>query len=146
MNLHNLKKANEAKNKKRVGRGTGSGWGKTAGRGHKGQKARTGSSIPAWFEGGQTPLYQRLPKFGFTNAKFKKHYATVNVGRLNDFADNTTVTFKELKEAGIVKKELNGVKILGNGELNKKLNVKAAKFTKTAIDKIEKAGGTIEVI
>ena len=132
--------------KKRVGRGPGSGLGKTCGRGEKGQKARSGGSINPVFEGGQLPLYRRVPKRGFTNGMFKKVYATVNVEDLNRFADGTVVTKELLKESGLVKKELSGIKVLGNGELNKKLTIKANKFSKTALEKIEKSGSKAEVI
>ena len=130
---------------KRVGRGIGSGLGKTAGKGHKGQKARTGGTIRRGFEGGQTPLMRRIPKRGFNNI-FAKEYTTVNVSDLERFADGTEVTKELLIEAGLVKKELDGIKVLGNGELTKKLTVKANKFSSTAKAKIEKNGGKIEVI
>ena len=132
--------------RKIVGRGPGSGSGKTAGRGEKGQKARSGASIKPWFEGGQNPLYKRIPSRGFNNARFTTRYAVVNVEDLNVFEDNTTVTPELLREKGLVKKELNGIKILGSGELTKKLVVKANVFTNTAIAKIESNGGKVEVI
>ncbi len=132
--------------RKIVGRGPGSGNGKTAGRGEKGQKARSGASIKPWFEGGQNPLYKRIPRRGFNNARFTTRYAVVNVEDLNIFEDNTTVTPELLREKGLVKKELNGIKILGSGELTKKLVVKANVFTNTAIAKIESNGGKVEVI
>ena len=132
--------------RKIVGRGPGSGSGKTAGRGEKGQKARSGASIKPWFEGGQNPLYKRIPSIGFSNARFTTRYAVVNVEDLNIFEDNTTVTPELLKENGLVKKQLDGIKILGSGELTKKLVVKANVFTNTAISKIESNGGTVEVI
>lgn len=145
MELNNLIKT-PGRPRKRVGRGPGSGLGKTSGRGENGQKSRSGASIPAVFEGGQTPLFRRLHKRGFSNAKFKKVYATVNVEELNVFNDGDVVTPEVLKEKGIVKKELSGIKILGNGNLEKKLTIKANKFTKVALDKIEKSGSKFEVI
>ena len=132
--------------RKIVGRGPGSGNGKTAGRGEKGQKARSGASIKPWFEGGQNPLYKRIPSRGFNNARFTTRYAVVNVEDLNIFEDNTTVTPELLREKGLVKKELDGIKILGSGELTKKLVVKANVFTNSAISKIESNGGKVEVI
>ena len=132
--------------RKIVGRGPGSGSGKTAGRGEKGQKARSGASIKPWFEGGQNPLYKRIPSRGFNNARFTTRYAVVNVEDLNIFEDNTTVTPELLKEKGLVKKQLSGIKILGSGDLTKKLNVKANVFTNSAISKIESNGGKVEVI
>ena len=129
----------------RVVRGPGSGLGKTSGRGQKGQNARSGGGVRPGFEGGQTPLARRLPKRGFTNIN-RKEYAVVNVEDLNRFEDGTVVTPALLKEVGLVRKELNGVKILGNGELTKKLNVTAAKFSKSAVEAIEKAGGKAEVL
>ena len=132
--------------RKIVGRGPGSGSGKTAGRGEKGQKARSGASIKPWFEGGQNPLYKRIPRRGFNNARFTTRYAVVNVEDLNVFEDNTTVTPELLREKGLVKKELSGIKILGSGDLTKKLVVKANVFTNSAISKIESNGGKVEVI
>lgn len=147
MKLESLSKAPEAKAKKRVGRGPGSGMGKTSTRGQKGQKSRAGASIPAWFQGGQTPLYRRIPKRGFNNARFTIRYATINVSDLNNyFNDGDVVTPELLKEKKIIKKQLNGVKVLGNGEITKKLTVKANVFSNTAISKIESAGGKAEVI
>ena len=147
MKLNELKK-NEGATfaKKRVGRGPGSGLGKTSGKGQKGQKARSGVSIPATFEGGQLPLYRRLPKRGFSNAKFKIVYAVVNLDELNRFEDGTVVTPALLKEAGIVKKGLDGVKVLGDGSLEKKLTIQANKFSSSALEKIEKSGSKAEVI
>ena len=147
MKLNELKK-NEGATfaKKRVGRGPGSGLGKTSGKGQKGQKARSGVSIPATFEGGQLPLYRRLPKRGFTNAKFKTVYAVVNLSDLNQFDNGTTVTPALLKEAGIVKKGLDGIKVLGEGNLEKKLTIQANKFSGSALEKIEKSGSKAEVI
>ena len=147
MKLNELKKNPGAKQeRRRVGRGMGSGLGKTSGRGEKGQKARSGVSIPATFEGGQLPLYRRLPKRGFSNAPFKITYAVINVSDLNRFEDGTEVTPELLKNCGLVKKQLNGIKVLGNGELEKKLTVKANKFSKEAIAKLEKSGSKYEVI
>ena len=146
MKLSELKPADGArKDKVRVGRGTGSGCGKTSGRGHKGQKARSGGGVRPGFEGGQMPIYRRLPKRGFKNI-WRKEYAEVNVSTLNIFDDDTTVDAVALVEIGILKNVLDGVRILGDGELTKKLNVKAQGFTKTAIKKIEAVGGTAEVI
>ena len=144
MKLHELKPAEGSRQvRNRVGRGTSSGNGKTAGRGQKGQKAR--SKVRLGFEGGQMPLFRRMPKRGFNNIN-RKEYAVVNVEDLNRFEDGTVVTPALLKEVGLVRKELNGVKILGNGELTKKLNVTAAKFSKSAVEAIEKAGGKAEVL
>jgi len=134
------------KNRKRIGRGPGSGSGKTSGKGHKGQNARSGGGVRPGFEGGQLPLYRRLSKRGFNNYNFRTVYATVNVSDLERFDEGTVVTVELLKEVGLVKKELDGVKVLGNGELSKKLTVKANKFSETAKEKIENVGGTIEVI
>jgi len=131
---------------KRKGRGHGTGNGKTAGRGHKGQNARAGGGVRPGFEGGQMPLYRRIPKRGFNNKLFAKVYAEVNVSDLNVFEDGAVITPEVLIEKGLVKKVVDGVAILGNGELNKKLTVKAARFTKTASAKIEAAGGKAEVI
>ncbi len=147
MKLDKLPASNETKSIKRVGRGPGSGMGKTSTRGHKGQKARSGSSIPAWFQGGQSPLFRRIPKRGFNNKNFTIRYATINVGELNKiFNDGDEVTLEKLYEMGIIKKFLSGLKILGDGELNKKLTIKAHRFTSAALNKIEKAGGKAEVI
>lgn len=147
MKLHELEKNPGAKqDKRRVGRGPGSGLGKTCGKGHKGQNARSGGGVKATFEGGQLPLYRRLPKRGFTNAKFKVEYAVINLSDLNRFEDGTTVTPALLKETGLVKKQLAGIKVLGNGELEKKLTIQANKFTASAIEKIEKSGSKAEVI
>jgi large subunit ribosomal protein L15 len=144
--LHTLK-APEGSSKatKRKGRGTATGQGKTAGRGMNGQNSRSGGGVRLGFEGGQMPLYRRLPKRGFNN-RFRKEYIGINVEALNRFDNGTDVTTDVLKSVGLVKKELAGVKILGNGKLEKKLNVKVAKFTKTAAEKIQGAGGTIEEI
>ena len=145
MKLNELKNEN-AKARKRVGRGQGSGTGKTSGKGHKGQNARSGGGVRPGFEGGQLPLFRRLSKRGFNNYNFKKVYATVNVGDLERFDEGTTVTKELLIEVGLVKKELDGIKVLGNGNLTKKLTVKANKFSSTAKTKIENVGGTTEVI
>lgn len=147
MKLHELEKNIGATHaKKRVGRGPGSGLGKTSGRGQKGQKARSGGSINPVFEGGQLPLYRRIPKRGFSNAKFKTVYATINVEDLNKFEDGTVVTPALLKDTGLVKKQLDGVKVLGNGKLEKKLTVQANKFSASALEKIKEAGSKAEVI
>lgn len=147
MKLHELQYSEGArKNRKRIGRGQGSGTGKTAGKGHKGQNARSGGGVRLGFEGGQTPLARRLPKRGFTNFT-RKEYATLNVELLERFENGTVVTPELLIENRIVRKELNaGIKVLGNGELTKKLTVKAHKFSKSAQELIEKAGGSVEVI
>ena len=146
MDLSSLKPAEGATKSDsfRRGRGHGSGNGKTAGKGHKGQKARSGAPRPG-FEGGQMPLYRRLPKRGFNN-KWAKEYAEVNVKDLNRFEDGTEVDLSVLLATGLVGKKLDGLKVLGNGELEKKLTVKAEKFSKSAVEKIEKAGGKAEVI
>ena len=148
MKLHTMKPAEGATfTRKRVGRGPGSGLGKTSGKGQKGQKARSGKGkIKATFEGGQFPLYRRLPKRGFSNAKFKTEYAVINLSDLNKFEDGAEVSPEILKDMGIVKNTLDGVKILGDGKLDKKLTVKANKFSKTAKEQIEKIGGKAEVI
>lgn len=146
MRLDELQPAEGSKfTKRRVGRGIGSGTGKTAGKGHKGQNARSGGGVRPGFEGGQMPLYRRLPKRGFTNI-FAKEYVTINVEVLEKFENGTEVTAQLLKEAGVISKIADGVKILGRGELTKKLDVKAAKFTASAVEKIEKAGGKAEVM
>ena len=145
MKLHELNNL-EAKNRKRIGRGPGSGTGKTSGKGHKGQNARSGGGVRPGFEGGQLPLYRRLSKRGFNNYNFRTVYATVNVSDLCVFEDGTVVDADLLKKTGLVNKELDGIKVLGNGELTKKLTVKANKFSSVAKEKIEKIGGTTEVI
>ena len=132
--------------RKRIGRGPGSGLGKTSGKGQKGQKARSGVSISPVFEGGQLPLYRRIPKRGFKNAKFRTVYATVNVEDLNVFEDGTVVTPALLKDTGLLKKQLDGVKVLGNGKLEKKLTIQASKFSTSALEKIKEAGSKAEVI
>ena len=134
------------KRRKRLGCGPGSGKGKTCGKGHKGQNARSGGGVRPGFEGGQLPLFRRLPKRGFSNAMFKVEYATINVSDLEKFEDGAVVTPELLKEMGILKKQLAGVKVLGNGELTKKLTVKANKFSASAVEKIEAIGGKAEVI
>lgn len=146
MKLHELgPAAGSTTAPKRLGRGVGSGLGKTSGKGHKGAKARSGGGKRPGFEGGQMPLYRRVPKKGFTNI-FRTEYATVNVGQLEVFDNGTVVTAAMLKEAKIIRKTLDGVKVLGNGELTKKLTVEAAKFTASAKEKIEALGGKAEVI
>ena len=146
MRLHELKKPEgSTKAPKRIGRGQGTGWGTTAGRGMNGQNSRSGGGVRLGFEGGQMPLYRRLPKRGFTN-KWAKEYAEVNVQDLNRFENDAVVDLAALVEAGLVKQVKDGVKVLGNGELDKKLTVKAEKFSKSAAEKIEKAGGKAEVI
>ena len=135
-----------SKSRKRVGRGPGSGNGKTSGRGQKGQKARSGGSINPVFEGGQLPLYRRIPKRGFKNAKFRTVYATINVEDLNVFEDGTVVTPALLKDTGLLKKQLDGVKVLGNGKLEKKITIQASKFSASALEKIKEAGSKAEVI
>jgi len=147
MKLHELEKNIGAKQeRKRVGRGSGSGLGKTSGKGQKGQNSRSGGGVRASFEGGQIPLYRRLPKRGFSNFEFKTTYATVNVSDLNRFEDGTLVTPALLKEVGLANKELDGIKILGNGSLEKKLTIQAHKFSRSAVEKIEASGSKIEVI
>ncbi len=140
--LNNL----EAKNRKRIGRGPGSGHGKTAGKGHKGQNARSGGGVRPGFEGGQLPLYRRLSKRGFNNYNFRTTYAIVNVADLEKFKEGTVIDKELLVKEGLVTKELDGIKVLGNGTLTKKLTVKANKFSETAKKKIEDVGGAIEVI
>ena len=147
MKLNNITPTEGAfKERKRVGRGAGSGLGKTSGKGHKGQNARSGGGVRVGFEGGQLPLFRRLPKRGFSNAKFKIRYAVINLSDLERFAEGTEVTPELLKEMGVVKNSLDGIKVLGNGKLTKKLTVKANKFSETAKKEIEALGGTIEVI
>lgn len=148
MKINELKPAEGSKKgRKRVGRGESSGWGKTSGKGNNGQKSRSGSYIHPKFEGGQNPFVKRVPKRGFSNAYFKKEYSIVNISTLNDrFSDGEEVTPELLLGKKIIKKVLSGVKILGNGEIDKKLSVKANKISATAKEKIEAAGGTVEVI
>ena len=147
MKLHELERNIGATHaKKRVGRGPGSGLGKTSGRGQKGQKARSGGSINPVFEGGQLPLYRRIPKRGFSNHRFKIRYATINLADLNVFEDGALVTPAVLKEKGIIKNQLDGIKVLGNGDLTKKLTIQANKFSASALDKIKESGSKAEVI
>ena len=147
MKLETLPKSNEAKARKRVGRGPGSGMGKTSTRGEKGQLARSGGSVPAWFQGGQSPLYRRLPKRGFNNKRFRVEFATINLNDLNKFfKDGDVVSPEILKERGIIKNSLCGIKVLANGSLDKKLTIKAHRFSSKAVTKIEEAGGKAEVI
>ena len=148
MYIHDLKNAEgEKTSKKRLGRGIGSGIGKTSGKGHKGQNARSGGGVRPGFEGGQNPLYRRIPARGFSNAKFKKVYSVVNVSSLNSFEPNTVVDAVKLLESGILSKiEKDGVKILGNGELSVPLKVVANKFTAQAKEKITAQGGSIEEV
>ena len=146
MRLEDLKPAEGSTHRKKiVGRGIGSGVGKTSGKGHKGQNARSGGGVRPGFEGGQMPLYRRLPKRGFTNI-FAKQYVAINVEELNKFEDGAEVTTEALLEKGIISKALDGVKLLGRGEVTKKLTVKVAKYSVSAKEKIEKAGGKAEVM
>ena len=146
MKLNEMKATDGARfTRKGIGRGLGSGLGKTSGKGQKGQNSRSGGGVAIGFEGGQTPYFKRMPKRGFTNYT-RKEYATVNVEALNKFEDGVTVEYEALKAAGLVKKHLEGVKVLGNGKLEKKLTVKAEKFSKTAQKAIEEAGGKAEVL
>jgi len=146
MKLNELRPAEGSKkSSKRIGRGTGTGWGKTAGRGQDGQNSRSGGGVRLGFEGGQMPLYRRLPKRGFNNI-FAKKYSTISVDRLNVFEDGTEVTPELLLEKRIVRKLNDGIKVLSNGNLEKKLTIKAMKCSKAAIEKIEAAGGKAEVI
>ena len=147
MELHDLKKNEGATfSRKRVGRGAGSGLGKTSGKGQKGQKSRSGASINPVFEGGQSPLFRRLHKRGFSNAAFKVRYASINVEELNIFNDGDVITPELLKEKGIIKKQLDRIKVLGNGTLSKKLTIKAHRFSSSALAKIEGSGSKAEVI
>ena len=147
MKLHELNALPEARKRKIVGRGPGSNWGKTSGKGQKGQKSRSGVSIKPWFQGGQAPLYRRIPKRGFNNARFEEVFAVINLSDLNNFfKDGDVVTPEVLKEKGIIKKQLAGIKVLANGKLEKKLTVKANRFSSAAVTKIENAGGKTEVI
>ena len=146
MKLNELQYTEGARSgKKRIGRGLGSGKGKTSGKGQKGQKSRSGGGVAIGFEGGQTPFFKRMPKRGFTNYT-RKEYAVINVEDLNKFEDGVTVDYVALKAAGLVKKKLDGVKVLGSGKLEKKLTVKAEKFSKSAQKAIEEAGGKAEVL
>ena len=148
MRLHDIKPRPGAKHRrKRLGNGESSGLGKTCGRGHKGQKSRSGGGPRSTFEGGQMPLYRRLPKRGFNNARFKKIYAVVNVGLLEEsFEDGAQINEQSLRDHGIVKGKYDGIKILGDGDISKKFNISANKVSHTAKDKIEKAGGSVESI
>ncbi len=146
MKLHELSPAQgSVKSRYRKGRGPGSGNGKTAGRGHKGQNARSGGGVRPGFEGGQLPIYRRLPKRGFNN-HFSKEYAIINVGKLNEFDEGSVINVQTLLDCGILNKALDGLKVLGNGEITKKLTVEAAIFSATAKEKIEAAGGKAQVI
>jgi large subunit ribosomal protein L15 len=148
MNIQSLKPAENSRfSQKRLGRGIGSGLGKTSGKGHKGQNARSGGGVRVGFEGGQMPLMRKLPRRGFNNANFKKQYSIVNLTDLNKFDENAVVDSNALIEKGILSKvEEYGVKILGNGKLEKALTIKANKFSESAVKKIKKAGGTIEEV
>ncbi len=147
MELHELKKNEGATfSKKRVGRGPGSGLGKTSGRGENGQKSRSGGKVRTLFEGGQTPLFRKFHQRGFTNARFKVRYASINVSELNIFNDGDVVTPEVLKEKGIIKNQLDGIKVLGNGTLSKKITIKAHRFSQSALTKIEESGSKAEVI
>ena len=147
MKLHNIHPNEGAtQTRKRLGRGVGSGLGKTSGKGHKGQNARSGGGVRPGFEGGQLPLFRRLPKRGFSNAQFKTEYAVINLSDLNRFEEGAVVTPELLKEMGLVKNQLDGIKVLGNGTLEHKITVKAHKFSKRALEEIEKLGGKAEVI
>lgn len=146
MELHNLKSTEgSTHSKKRLGRGVGSGTGKTAGSGHKGQNSRSGRGTRPGFEGGQTPFFKRIPKRGFTN-RFRKEFAIVNVSELNRYEDGTVVTAELLLKDRLIRKIMDGLKILGEGDLTKKLTVQAQKFSGSAVAKIEAAGGSVEVI
>lgn len=146
MKLYELKPAPGSKKKKRrVGRGRASGFGKTSGRGHDGQNARSGGGVRIGFEGGQLPIYRRLPKRGFSNARFATHYAIVNLSQLENLQEST-ITPELLLEKGIVSKPLDGLKVLGGGEITRAVDIRAHKFSSSAVEKIEKAGGKVEVI
>ena len=147
MKLHELSPSEgSAKKNWRKGRGPGSGNGKTGGRGHKGQNARSGGGVRPGFEGGQIPMHRRIPKFGFSNFLFKKEYATINVEQLDKYEDGAVISLETLINDGVVRKELNGLKVLGNGNITKKLTVQATVFSASAKEKIEAAGGKAEVI
>ncbi len=147
MQLNELRPAvGSRRSRKRVGRGPGSGHGKTACKGHKGQKSRSGGGVPPWFEGGQMPLQRRVPKRGFSNIRFKKRYAVVNVSALESFDENAEVTPERLKEKGLIRRIFDGVKILGDGEITKPLKLKVHKISESARKKIEAAQGQIELI
>ncbi len=146
MDLSSLKYTpGSRKGRKRIGRGTGSGWGKTSGRGHKGAGSRSGSKRRAWFEGGQMPLQRRIPKFGFYNP-FRVEYAVVNLSRLEELKDITEFTPEVMKEHGLIRNFNKPVKILGEGEITRKIDVKAHKYSKSAVEKIEKAGGSVTTL
>ncbi len=147
MKLHELSPAaGSSKSNWRKGRGAGSGNGKTAGRGHKGQNARSGGGVRPGFEGGQNPMYRRIPKHGFTNSVFKKEYAIINLDKLEKYENGAVISLETLVNDGVIKKELDGLKVLGNGNITKKLTVQATIFSATAKEKIEAAGGKAEVI
>lgn len=146
MKLNELKPSVPRKSRKRVGRGESSGLGKTSGKGSNGQNSRAGGGVKPYFEGGQMPLYRRTPKRGFSNAIFRKDYAIINLSDLNRFEDGTEVTPELLKETGVIKKALSGIKVLGNGELEKKVSVKAHKVSASAKTAIEAKGGSVEII
>ncbi len=146
MKLYELKPApGSKKGRRRVGRGQASGWGKTSGRGHDGQNARSGGGVRIGFEGGQLPIYRRLPKRGFSNYRFATRYTIVNLSQLENLEENV-ITPELLLEMGVIKKLQDGLKVLGEGELSRALEVKAHKFSASAVEKIEKAGGKVEVI
>lgn len=146
MNLHTLKPRPGAKHRvKRLGIGESSGHGKTSGKGHKGQKARSGGSIRIGFEGGQMPLIRRLPKRGFSNARFKTQYAVINLSQLNAFEDGTVIDEAVLRERNLVRGKFDGIKILGNGDLTRKLTIHASKVSAAALEKIQKAGGSVNL-
>ena len=147
MKLHELSpQQGSSKKAWRKGRGVGTGNGKTAGRGHKGQNARSGGGVRPGFEGGQSPMYRRIPKHGFSNFLFKKDYAIINVEQLDKYEDGAVISLETLINDGVVRKELNGLKVLGNGNITKKLTVQATVFSASAKEKIEAAGGKAEVI
>ncbi|MDP6850116.1 MAG: 50S ribosomal protein L15 [Planctomycetota bacterium] len=147
MQIHNVTpKGVKYPNRKRVGRGVGSGWGKTAGRGHKGQNSRSGGGVRPGFEGGQMPLFRKVPKRGFTNARFKKHYTLVNVQSLNGYSDGSEVDLTSVLERGLARRTGGMLKVLGQGEITVKLTVRAHRFSDSAKNKIEAAGGTVEVL
>ncbi len=147
MQIHNVTpKGVKYPNRKRVGRGVGSGWGKTAGRGHKGQNSRSGGGVRPGFEGGQMPLFRKVPKRGFTNARFKKHYTIVNVQSLNGYSDGSEVDLTSVLERGLARRTGGMLKVLGQGEITVKLTVRAHRFSDSAKYKIEAAGGTVEVL
>ncbi len=147
MKLHELSpQAGSSKKAWRKGRGVGTGNGKTAGRGHKGQNARSGGGVRPGFEGGQLPLYRRIPKHGFSNYLFKKNYAIINVEQLDKYENGAVISLETLVNDGVIRKELDGLKVLGNGDITKKLTVRATVFSASAKEKIEAAGGKAEVV